>query len=179
MKRIFTGLWRELLTDLWELYLVFLPISLLLLVIHHLIWLFLCFLFFVLLSNIKESVHLFDGSHIGNGAWSDRIARFDIFKQEFYCWIMVLQTLELLAEVAVLEEEIVRLEEQVVHFRQDLYQEAVYTSTSKRNVESSADSSEPCLDNSPKRPQPRSSTRNTSMASHLRSSSGKFFFFFF
>ncbi|KAH1065645.1 hypothetical protein J1N35_030632 [Gossypium stocksii] len=78
-------------------------------------------------------------------------------------------TLELLAEVAVLEEEIVRLEEQVVHFRQDLYQEAVYTSTSKRNMESSADSSEPCLDNSPKRPQPRTSTRNTSMASHLQS----------
>ncbi|MBA0720657.1 hypothetical protein Golax_008269, partial [Gossypium laxum] len=51
-------------------------------------------------------------------------------------------TLELLAEVAVLEEEIVRLEEQVVHFRQDLYQEAVYTSTSKRNMESSADSNE-------------------------------------
>ncbi|KAA3488833.1 General secretion pathway K [Gossypium australe] len=78
-------------------------------------------------------------------------------------------TLELLAEVAVLEEEIVRLEEQVVHFRQDLYQEAVYTSTSKRNMESSADSSEPCLDNSPKRPQPKTSTRNTSMASHLQS----------
>nr|KJB58412.1 hypothetical protein B456_009G209300 [Gossypium raimondii]KJB58413.1 hypothetical protein B456_009G209300 [Gossypium raimondii]KJB58414.1 hypothetical protein B456_009G209300 [Gossypium raimondii]KJB58416.1 hypothetical protein B456_009G209300 [Gossypium raimondii]KJB58417.1 hypothetical protein B456_009G209300 [Gossypium raimondii] len=77
-------------------------------------------------------------------------------------------TLELLAEVAVLEEEIVRLEEQVVHFRQDLYQEAVYTSTSKRNMESSADSSEPCLDNSPKSPQPRTSTRNTSMASHLQ-----------
>ncbi|PPR93446.1 hypothetical protein GOBAR_AA27237 [Gossypium barbadense] len=82
-------------------------------------------------------------------------------------------TLELLAEVAVLEEEIVRLEEQVVHFRQDLYQEAVYTSTSKRNMESSADSSEPCLDNSPKRPQPRTSTRNTSMASHLQTLSGK------
>ncbi|KAG8494171.1 hypothetical protein CXB51_011819 [Gossypium anomalum] len=82
-------------------------------------------------------------------------------------------TLELLAEVAVLEEEIVRLEAQVVHFRQDLYQEAVYTSTSKRNMESSADSSEPCLDNSPKRPQPRTSTRNTSMASHLQSLSGK------
>nr|GMC50435.1 uncharacterized protein LOC109170659 [Ipomoea batatas] len=35
-------------------------------------------------------------------------------------------TLELLAEVAVLEEEVVRLEEQVVHFRQGLYMEAVY-----------------------------------------------------
>lgn len=44
-------------------------------------------------------------------------------------------TLELLAEVAVLEEEVVRLEEQVVSFRQGLYQEAVYTS-SKRHLES-------------------------------------------
>lgn len=49
-------------------------------------------------------------------------------------------TLELLAEVAVLEEEVVRLEEQVVHFRQDLHQEAVYVSSSKRSVENSADS---------------------------------------
>ncbi|KAL5819565.1 hypothetical protein ACOSQ4_023407 [Xanthoceras sorbifolium] len=45
-------------------------------------------------------------------------------------------TLELLAEVAVLEEEVVRLEEQVVNFRQGLYQEAVYIS-SKRNVDNS------------------------------------------
>ncbi|KAE9597609.1 hypothetical protein Lal_00013755 [Lupinus albus] len=43
-------------------------------------------------------------------------------------------TLELLAEVAVLEEEVVRLEEQVVNFRQGLYQEAVYIS-SKRNAD--------------------------------------------
>ncbi|XP_030498633.2 uncharacterized protein LOC115714193 isoform X1 [Cannabis sativa] len=49
-------------------------------------------------------------------------------------------TLELLAEVAVLEEEVVRLEEQVVNFRQGLYQEAVYV-CSKRNVENSSDSS--------------------------------------
>ncbi|KAK8672924.1 hypothetical protein V6N13_111281 [Hibiscus sabdariffa] len=48
-------------------------------------------------------------------------------------------TLELLAEVAVLEEEVVRLEEQVVSFRQGLYQEAVYA-TSKRNVENSNES---------------------------------------
>ncbi|KAJ7958125.1 Ternary complex factor MIP1-like protein [Quillaja saponaria] len=47
-------------------------------------------------------------------------------------------TLELLAEVAVLEEEVVRLEEQVVHFRQDLYQEAVYMSSSKRSMDCSA-----------------------------------------
>ncbi|XVE87161.1 hypothetical protein DITRI_Ditri18aG0093900 [Diplodiscus trichospermus] len=50
-------------------------------------------------------------------------------------------TLELLAEVAVLEEEVVRLEEQVVNFRQGLYQEAVYAS-SKRNVENSNESVE-------------------------------------
>ncbi|KAF5817732.1 putative ternary complex factor MIP1, leucine-zipper [Helianthus annuus] len=52
-------------------------------------------------------------------------------------------TLELLAEVAVLEEEVVRLEEQVVHFRQGLYQEAVYISSSKRNLENSLDFQEP------------------------------------
>ncbi|XP_039056113.1 uncharacterized protein LOC120198951 isoform X2 [Hibiscus syriacus] len=72
-------------------------------------------------------------------------------------------TLELLAEVAVLEEEIVRLEQQVVHFRQDLYQEAVYISSSKRNTENPADSSEACLEN------PKTLTQNSSMASHLQS----------
>ncbi|CAO2188587.1 unnamed protein product [Urochloa humidicola] len=41
------------------------------------------------------------------------------------------QTLELLAEVAVLEEEVVRLEEQVVNVRQGLYQEAIITSMAK------------------------------------------------
>ncbi|PIN18239.1 hypothetical protein CDL12_09091 [Handroanthus impetiginosus] len=40
-------------------------------------------------------------------------------------------TLELLAEVAVLEEEVVRLEEQIVKFRQGLYQEAVCMSSRK------------------------------------------------
>lgn len=43
-------------------------------------------------------------------------------------------TLELLAEVAVLEEEVVRLEVQVVNYRQGLYQEAVST-CSRRNME--------------------------------------------
>ncbi|XVE70008.1 hypothetical protein DITRI_Ditri10aG0037200 [Diplodiscus trichospermus] len=78
-------------------------------------------------------------------------------------------TLELLAEVAVLEEEVVRLEEQVVHFRQDLYQEAVYISSSKRNMENSADSSEPCPDNSTKSQQPKMLTRITSMPRQLQS----------
>ncbi|XP_068641823.1 uncharacterized protein [Aristolochia californica] len=48
-------------------------------------------------------------------------------------------TLELLAEVAVLEEEVVRLEEQIVNFRQGLYQEAVYISCSKKNIENAID----------------------------------------
>ncbi|KAL5982404.1 hypothetical protein ACLOJK_016475 [Asimina triloba] len=52
---------------------------------------------------------------------------------------MKLTTLELLAEVAVLEEEVIRLEEQVVNFRQGLYQEAVYISTSKKNIEGETD----------------------------------------
>ncbi|RDX73841.1 hypothetical protein CR513_46488, partial [Mucuna pruriens] len=43
----------------------------------------------------------------------------------------------LLAKVAVLEKEIVRLEEQVVHFRQDLHHEAVYMSSSMRKLEHS------------------------------------------
>lgn len=55
------------------------------------------------------------------------------------CLIVLFQTLELLAEVAVLEEEVVRLEEQVVNFRQGLYQQAVYLS-SKRNVENLSES---------------------------------------
>ncbi|KAK6256633.1 hypothetical protein QUC31_000092 [Theobroma cacao] len=78
-------------------------------------------------------------------------------------------TLELLAEVAVLEEEVVRLEEKVVHFRQDLYQEAVYISSSKRNMDNSADLCEPSLDKSPKPEQPKILTRDTSMARHLQS----------
>ncbi|KAK7383100.1 hypothetical protein VNO78_28769 [Psophocarpus tetragonolobus] len=61
--------------------------------------------------------------------------------------------LALLAEVAVLEEEIVRLEEKVVHFRQDLYQEAVYMSSSMRKLEHSVSAppnkSNPAMD-SPK-----------------------------
>jgi hypothetical protein len=40
-----------------------------------------------------------------------------------------LKTLALLAEVAVLEEEVVRLEEQVVNFRQGIYQEAIIFSS--------------------------------------------------
>lgn len=48
-------------------------------------------------------------------------------------------TLELLAEVAVLEEEVIRLEEQLVNFRQGLYQEAVYISSSKKTLENAID----------------------------------------
>lgn len=57
------------------------------------------------------------------------------------CAMVVLQTLELLAEVAVLEEEVARLEEQVVNCRQGLYQEASYT-CSTRNVNHSPHSGE-------------------------------------
>ncbi|KAJ0984734.1 hypothetical protein J5N97_003090 [Dioscorea zingiberensis] len=48
-------------------------------------------------------------------------------------------TLELLAEVAVLEEEVVRLEDQVVNFRQGLYQEAIYISSSRKTTENASD----------------------------------------
>lgn len=47
--------------------------------------------------------------------------------------------MELLAEVAVLEEEVMRLEEQVVNFRQGLFQEAIISSNSKKSRESSPD----------------------------------------
>ncbi|KAJ6740285.1 hypothetical protein OIU79_000421 [Salix purpurea] len=66
--------------------------------------------------------------------------------------------LELLAEVAVLEEEVVRLEEQVVNFRQGLYQEAVYVS-SKKNVENSKDA----IDQPPSTTRPKH-TRSKSLS---------------
>lgn len=47
--------------------------------------------------------------------------------------------LELLAEVAVLEEEVVRLEEQVVLFRQGLFRETVSISSLKLSTEKSSD----------------------------------------
>ncbi|XP_057541698.1 uncharacterized protein LOC130820368 isoform X2 [Amaranthus tricolor] len=47
-------------------------------------------------------------------------------------------TQELLAEIAVLEEEVVRLEEQVVSYRHNLYQEAVFI-CSKRKLENPVD----------------------------------------
>nr|XP_023917803.1 uncharacterized protein LOC112029346 [Quercus suber]XP_023917805.1 uncharacterized protein LOC112029346 [Quercus suber]POF03657.1 hypothetical protein CFP56_34416 [Quercus suber] len=78
-------------------------------------------------------------------------------------------TLELLAEVAVLEEEVVRLEEQVVHFRQDLYQEAVHISSTKRSVENSADSYAPYPSKNHKSEQGKFSTQNVvDSASSLR-----------
>ncbi|KAL0872397.1 hypothetical protein Bca101_022102 [Brassica carinata] len=71
-------------------------------------------------------------------------------------------TLELLAEVAVLEEEVVRLEEQVVSYRQGLYQEAVYIS-SKRNPES-PNSNNGLKENSPVRNSKHQ--RSKSMSQH-------------
>ncbi|KAJ3676969.1 hypothetical protein LUZ60_002693 [Juncus effusus] len=53
-------------------------------------------------------------------------------------------TLELLAEVAVLEEEVVRLEEQVVNFRQGLFQEAIISSSSKNSRDDSPDLKSNC-----------------------------------
>ncbi|KAF2324415.1 hypothetical protein GH714_013796 [Hevea brasiliensis] len=83
-------------------------------------------------------------------------------------------TLELLAEVAVLEEEVVRLEERVVHFRQDLYQEAVYISSSKKNVKSFADFYDLAPNKSPKPEHAKTIARNlgastTYTISHLPS----------
>lgn len=76
--------------------------------------------------------------------------------------------------MAVLEEEVVRLEEQVVHFRQDLYQEAVYMSSSKRNVESVSDLYHLYPNKNPKPDQSKSLAQNvdesaTSTIRHLPS----------
>ncbi|XP_020231845.1 uncharacterized protein LOC109812317 isoform X2 [Cajanus cajan] len=80
--------------------------------------------------------------------------------------------LALLAEVAVLEEEIVRLEEKVVHFRQDLYQEAVYMSSSMRklqhSVSPSPDKSNTTMD-SPKLDKLKSQSGNSATTSATRS----------
>ncbi|XP_022133370.1 uncharacterized protein LOC111005958 isoform X2 [Momordica charantia] len=68
--------------------------------------------------------------------------------------------LELLAEVAVLEEEVVRLEEQVVNFRQGLYQEAVYVSSSTKNLDNSVDTMEPISTRIPKHRRTKSFCQN-------------------
>ncbi|KAK7283313.1 hypothetical protein RIF29_12746 [Crotalaria pallida] len=73
-------------------------------------------------------------------------------------------TLGLVAEVAVLEEEIVRLEEQVVHYRQDLYQEAIYISSSKMKLELSPHFDDASPYNSPKLSKMKSSSRTMSKA---------------
>nr|XP_043639511.1 uncharacterized protein LOC122610601 [Erigeron canadensis] len=59
------------------------------------------------------------------------------------------ETLKLLGEVAVLEKEIARLEEQVVKVRQDLYQETIFTSFFNNNVDNSSDFQEKCLTRDP------------------------------
>ncbi|CAL0327053.1 unnamed protein product [Lupinus luteus] len=72
-------------------------------------------------------------------------------------------TLGLVAEVAVLEEEIVRLEEQVMHFRQDLYQETVYISSSKMKLDNASPAN--CRKHgnlkSPSQAMGKAATRNT------------------
>ncbi|KAG7533057.1 Ternary complex factor MIP1 leucine-zipper [Arabidopsis thaliana x Arabidopsis arenosa] len=76
--------------------------------------------------------------------------------------------LELLAEVAVMEEEMVRLEEHIAHCRQELYQETAFTSSLIVNLKCSADvpkhvqskfkpaSSNPRESESPRSREPRS-----------------------
>lgn len=70
-----------------------------------------------------------------------------------------------------MEEEVVRLEEQVVHVRKNLYQEAVNISTSKRSLETSA---ELCDSHPKKNPkfQGRRVVTDTAVK-HLPPSSGK------
>ncbi|GAA0162912.1 hypothetical protein LIER_18903 [Lithospermum erythrorhizon] len=85
-------------------------------------------------------------------------------------------TMELLAEVAVLEEEVVRLEEQVVNCRQGLYQEAVHISSSKRSIDNLSDSYDLCQAKDPKPNQSKLSLQTavdsaTSTGSHSSSPS--------
>ena len=79
--------------------------------------------------------------------------------------------------MAVLEEEVVRLEEQLVHFRQDLYQEAVYISSSKRYMQSFADLHDLYPNKNPKVEAAKSSDENSGKSTerHLPSlsTSGK------
>ncbi|CAI0554075.1 unnamed protein product [Linum tenue] len=82
-------------------------------------------------------------------------------------------TLELLAEVAVLEEEVVRLEEQVVNFRQGLYQEAVYNnSNSSKNCNNDGVSDQqqqqqpPCCSSSSTRTPARHSRSKSVSSTH-------------
>ncbi|KAK3123667.1 hypothetical protein QOZ80_8AG0634370 [Eleusine coracana subsp. coracana] len=71
------------------------------------------------------------------------------------------QTLELLAEVAVLEEEVVRLEEKVVNFRQGLYEEAIITSLTKNAYFPDGDRCTPAARHKPSAP-PQSPEVSTS-----------------
>ncbi|XP_020595946.1 uncharacterized protein LOC110035947 isoform X2 [Phalaenopsis equestris] len=48
-------------------------------------------------------------------------------------------TIELLAEVAVLEEEVARLEDKVINFRKNLYEEAIYISSSQKAMQNGFD----------------------------------------
>lgn len=66
-----------------------------------------------------------------NPTYNSVVAVLKQFPSDFRLLLNCAQTLELLAEVAVLEEEVVRLEEQVVNFRQGLYREAIITSMAK------------------------------------------------
>ncbi|CAO2207024.1 unnamed protein product [Urochloa humidicola] len=68
----------------------------------------------------------------------------------------------LLAEVAVLEEEVVRLEEQVVNFRQGLYQEAIVTSMAKSAYFPDGDRCTPARQHKPSPHQVQSSEVSTS-----------------
>ncbi|GAB2231688.1 hypothetical protein Droror1_Dr00010700 [Drosera rotundifolia] len=80
-------------------------------------------------------------------------------------------TQELLAEIAVLEEEVVRLEEQVVNYRQGLYQEAIYI-CSKTRVENPVDSCK-LLWNKPSKHERSRWREDVDLASLLDSSSHK------
>ncbi|CAA0832782.1 Protein of unknown function- DUF547 [Striga hermonthica] len=69
-------------------------------------------------------------------------------------------TLELLAEVAVLEEEVVLLEKQIANFRQGLYREAAYISSTKSSENTTPHSNKELSVGSSKRGHSRSSSQS-------------------
>lgn len=70
-----------------------------------------------------------------------------------------------------------RLEEQVVHFRQGLYQEAVYISSSKRNLENSLDFQESSKNKSSKLSPQIETNSSTTLVENPPIISGKLFLF--
>lgn len=122
-KRMFTELWRGLWIDLWELYLVFPLIFLLMLVIHNLLGLIISFLFYVLTNFLylcfltKSSIQVNEFINVSNSqsAWThnsisvlcfNRFSLFMFINKEFNSSELVHQWLDskLIAAIIIVQE---------------------------------------------------------------------------